>query len=32
MLREMQAGCMAFGGHMVDHPILTNATSDQQDW
>ncbi len=32
MLREMQAGGMTFGGHTVDHPILANATSDQQDW
>ena len=32
MLREMQAGGMTFGGHTVNHPILANATADQQDW
>lgn len=32
MLREMQAGGMSFGGHTVNHPILANATADQQDW
>ena len=32
MLREMQAGGMTFGGHTVNHPILSNATADQQDW
>ncbi len=32
MLREMQAGGMSFGGHTVNHPILSNATADQQDW
>ncbi|MFM9961592.1 MAG: polysaccharide deacetylase family protein [Planctomycetaceae bacterium] len=32
MLREMQAGGMTFGGHTVQHPILANATADQQDW
>lgn len=32
MLREMQAGGMTFGGHTVHHPILANATADQQDW
>lgn len=32
MLREMRAGGMTFGGHTVTHPILANATADQQDW
>lgn len=32
MLREMHAGGMTFGGHTVNHPILANATADQQDW
>lgn len=32
MLREMQAEGMTFGGHTVNHPILANATADQQDW
>lgn len=32
MLHEMQAGGMTFGGHTVNHPILANATADQQDW
>lgn len=32
MLRELQACGMSFGGHTVNHPILANATADQQDW
>jgi hypothetical protein len=32
MLREMQSNGMDFGGHTVNHPILANATADQQDW
>ena len=32
MLRKMQAGGMTFGGHTVNHLILSNATADQQDW
>ena len=32
MLREMRDQGMTFGGHTVNHPILANLPSEQQNW
>ena len=31
MVREMRQAGMSFGGHTVNHPILANLTSEEQD-
>ena len=31
MVREMHAGGMSFGGHTVNHPVLSSLTSEEQD-
>ena len=32
MIRELRDAGMSIGGHTVNHPILANLPSDQQDW
>ena len=32
MIREMKSNGMTFGGHTVTHPVLSNLSSQQQDW
>ncbi len=32
MIRELRDHGMSIGGHTVNHPILANLPSDQQDW
>lgn len=32
MIREMRDQGLTFGGHTVNHPILANLSSEQQDW
>ncbi len=32
MIREMRNNEMTFGGHTVTHPILSNQSSQDQDW